>query len=161
MDSGKQVVRELERRLKGDADKSFQFKRVCRGQQLTIQVVDIDRYSTVVAGLEVKIAKPYQPTEQLKLDQRAVDLSGKLSYLCNQLSILELDSEHNCVQLRSGLELHEDGSQGYFELQLSLDFLSLKKYQVYERQRKQADFLLSHDILARLVNDVLDNVAAA
>ncbi len=161
MDSGKHVVRELERRLKSDGEKAFRFTHICQAQELRVEFADIDRYSAVVMAIEVALIEPSAQTSRVASKQQALDLSERLSYLCNELNVLEIDSEHDCVQLRSALVEHDDGSRSYFELQLRGDFLSLHKYRVYNLQRKQTSFLLSHDVLARLVNDLLDDVAAA
>ena len=127
--------------------------------QVAAQIQDLDRIGCTFTSLAVHSDRIAGASpDQLK--QVGEDLAGRLVYLMEPISPIEIDREGAVVQLRSQPPQQDDDGTTYFELLVRRDGISLERYQKAVgaiRQRVPAQ--VTREILGRLADDMVGTLA--
>lgn len=121
---------------------------------LEIEEVEKDRLSSKVR----KISTQGKASENFEaLVQKAEDLAQKITYLDEDLRVVETDSAHDVVTLRSDEPQSSPQDVEYFEMALHKDGktqLERKRYKREETETENVDFVVSEKTLERLGKDL-------
>lgn len=126
---------------------------------LHTEVEDFDKFSLVIRKLELKKSQEKfgdnVPIEVLL--KQADDLVNKVTYLLENLAIIEVDSTNDKIQIRSTSPHRENGVLRYYEIILdNIGKITLERFEqkVGDKQRVQIPFKLTEEVLERLINDL-------
>ena len=130
------------------------------GQQLHCNLVALDTLACALDDLGVHpVAEKNLSVEQLKAS--AGELAGRLTYLLEPISPIELDAEGCTVQLRSSPPQKDESATTYYELVLKrTGQLNLRRYSHKPGTvRTIVPAEVTREVLLRLVGDFSDAVA--
>lgn len=93
------------------------------------------------------------------LEDWAKDLSGRLTYLLENVSPIEIDPTSQQILVRSSQPSQQGKKKEYYEMLLSVDpqgCLTLGRYQISGNQsnRTPVDLVFTREVLVRLMNDL-------
>ena len=86
-------------------------------------------------------------------------MTSKITYLLEELMIIEEDPVGLKVQLRSKISDESENSHSYFEVILFGDgTISIDRYEIdsEQSQRKNTPFSLTYDVFEKIINDIHD-----
>lgn len=163
MSLGKSLVEAIQESI-GDVTKtsgSYLFERTIEGYDFEVAVRDFDKYTFLLDGVTITTKKANADV-QLKVEtlkKQAEQLSQKITYFLENLTLLEVDAAKLQVQMRSESPSVEEELLSYFEVMIHGNSkISLHRYQ-YDREtkkRQQAPFLVTTEVFERCINDFLD-----
>jgi hypothetical protein len=115
---GKQLVETL-RRLAADGAQAAEVTATVADARARLDLVDHDRYSVALRGLEVELDAGAPPVDaRAALSDCAARVIRALSYLEEPLAVWELDGGEAVAQLRSSPPQREAGEISYWEVTL-------------------------------------------
>jgi hypothetical protein len=121
---------------------------------LEIEEIEKDRLSSKVR----KIRAQGSPVDNFEaLVQKAEDLAKKITYLDEDLRVVETDSAHEVVILRSDEPQSNPQELEYFQMELHTDGqtqLERKRYKREETETEKVDFVVTEKTLERLGKDL-------
>ncbi|MGE3725494.1 MAG: hypothetical protein AB7I41_08090 [Candidatus Sericytochromatia bacterium] len=121
---------------------------------LEIEEIEKDRLSSKVR----KIRAQGNASENFEaLVQKAEDLAKKITYLDEDLRVVETDSAHEVVTLRSDEPQSSPQDVEYFQMELHKDGqtqLERKRYKREETETENVDFVVTEKTLERLGKDL-------
>ncbi len=135
-----------------------------QGNQLEVQFQSLDSLGCAVHELSLTIPGLQGLTFD-RLQSWATALSRKITYLLEQIGPLEFDSQANEALIRSTHPGQLPQGTVYYEFLLKPQAgrsLMLKRYQATAGQpgRQAVSMQLTHEVLIRLVSDLLDTAPA-
>jgi hypothetical protein len=117
-----------------------------------------DRVEEVGSRLTELTLSRTTPLAGVDLNTRAGLVASQVTGLLEQLRLIEIDSERNTALLRSQGPSQRGEKLFYYEVLLQADGgCSLRRYQASQQvgsRREAVSFTLTHDALAKLVNDL-------
>jgi hypothetical protein len=123
-------------------------------------VLTADRNDDIATRLWEMTLTRGQPVADLK--GWAERISERVTGLLEPLKLVEVDSERGVAQLRSESPANRDETLGYYEVLLhSRGEANVRRYQAAangSKRREQVGFALTHEVLAKLVNDLIQSV---
>ncbi len=127
--------------------------------QVAAQIQDLDRIGCTFSSLAVRSDRLAGATPD-QMRQVGDDLAGRLSYLMEPISPIEIDREGAVVQLRSQPPQQDDDGATYFELLVRRDGLTLERYQkAVGAVRQKVPAQVTRVILGRLADDMVGALA--
>jgi hypothetical protein len=121
---------------------------------LEIEEIEKDRLSSKVRKIRAQGAA----VDNFEaLVQKAEDLAKKITYLDEDLRVVETDSAHEVVTLRSDEPQSNPQELEYFQMELHKDGqtqLERKRYKREETETENVDFVVSEKTLERLGKDL-------
>ncbi|RMD97578.1 MAG: hypothetical protein D6814_09210 [Calditrichaeota bacterium] len=142
------------------ADRGYHLSETENGIRVDIHIPDQDKYSFVVAKIELENTN-FQPDRKhgVKpiLMKQAKFIEKHVSYLPETFSLIELDENRQVAQMRSTKPYQKEKVTQYYELMLHQGKrLQLTRYEKKQDEpaRQPIHFLLTEEILARLINDL-------
>ena len=122
--------------------------------QLTCPVVALDRLACAFTRLSVR-SQAASPKNMAELQEVAKRLSGRLTYLLEPISPIEVDAHGCTVQMRSTPPQKDDDGLSYYELLVDRDGqLSLCRYRrAAAATRTVIPCEVTREVFARLVQD--------
>lgn len=139
----------------------FDFDESISGFEFQIRVADFDKYSFLIDDLRIRNVKN---TTQLTLDDlksQAQKLSTQITYLPEELKVVEIDQQNAKAQLLSKKPRTIQSARSYYEVILEKNrTVHLKRFQFDndKKVRKQVPFQITQDILENLIHDLADAV---
>lgn len=132
------------------------------GLRLRIDFVAVDTLSSAFECLSLHVPK-LVGHEVKVLNDWAVALSKRVTYLLEFIGPIEVDPSINEVLIRSTPPDQSSGSTQFYEVLLSAQTdgtFSLRRYRSHTGQpgRDAVDILLTNETLKKLVNDLVDTV---
>jgi hypothetical protein len=132
------------------------------GLRLRIDFVAIDTLSSAFESLSLHVPK-LVGHEVKVLNDWAVALSKRVTYLLEFIGPIEVDPSINEVLIRSTPPDQSSGSTQFYEVLLSAQTdgtFSLRRYRSHTGQpgRDAVEILLTNETLKKLVNDLVDTV---
>ncbi|PIQ28398.1 hypothetical protein COW36_03785 [bacterium (Candidatus Blackallbacteria) CG17_big_fil_post_rev_8_21_14_2_50_48_46] len=122
--------------------------------ELEIEEVEKDKLSSRVRKVRSQ-GKPLENFEQVV--EKAQEIARKVSYLDEDLRLVEQDQAHEVVTLRSDEPQTAPGELEYYQVEVSKDGatqLERKRYKSEETETENVDFVISEKNLERLGKDL-------
>ena len=168
MSIGKKLQEQLNS-LKGtagdtDPNKLFSTEAVQGNVIASIDVYDFDRFAYSIKMIEVsKVTDEKKAIDVLdSLKNQAEDIVGKVSYLLEDLAVIEIDDVNNKALLRSAVpEIHGKEIR-YYEVVINLGkriCMERFSYNSNEKNRKAIPFILTSEVLERVVNHLVKSIS--
>lgn len=167
MNTGALIIEKLQAYLKEhraqgllNASEGYHYEDEVDGMEVRLNVADFDRFSFVVRSLELRsLAAALKPENGIPaLQKRADFISDRITYLVEDLAVVEKDKVRRQIQLRSATPDADAQAINYFELILdATGHLILRRYRYdrQERRRSPVTFSVTGDVLERLINDLV------
>ena len=149
---------EAQRMCKGNtAQKPVEIVHTENNHKLITNIVDTDKYGVLLYSLQWVCDDKTMSTIAI-LQQHIDNVLQKMTFLPENLALIELDEKNIVAQLRSSPPLQEARSIKYFECCLTGDRqFTLARFEKKTGAGKplQVAFSLTREIFGRLVNDVI------
>lgn len=125
---------------------------------LRFAIEDFDKFSYLLDEIRLKALDVSDTNLDFAvLEQRAKTVIAKLTYLVENLSVVEADQNSSKIQIRSLSPEKKEGVVTYFEIILEPNSLTFARIQSnQEGLRVTIPFQLTKEVFERLVNDLAD-----
>ena len=130
------------------------------GIRVFVEFDDVDKIGVRMRRLHVENVKPFidAALDVDRLRRQADEIVRRVSYLTEQIELIELDKRNGKAQVRSKLPRRENERTSFFEILLDGNYkLTLRRYEfsveVSASRRIGIAFEVTHDIFNRLVSD--------
>lgn len=130
------------------------------GVRVFVEFDDVDKIGVRMRRLYVENVRPFVDValDADRLRRQADEIVRRVSYLTEQIELIELDKRNGKAQLRSKLPQRETERASFFEILLDGNYkLTLRRYEfsveVSASRRIEIAFEMTHDIFTRLVSD--------
>jgi hypothetical protein len=156
------LLTENEKNLSSEIDK-YVFDDDFDKIHLHVEIKDFDKFSFHIGKLELKnIAESKEiklTAENLK--EQAKRLVGKVTYLLENLALIEFDSVNLVAQIRSVSPYKEIDLLSYYEIVIdNQGRISVERFQQNkEEPRVQIPFKLTEEVFERLIDDLAESVS--
>lgn len=167
MGIGELMLRELERRQPGWREAAHEsgeapirhiVEKHWNSVNVRLEIADFDRLSYAINAIMFSTtAEAAAAQSRSVLDKQIDRMIERISYLYEPLALIEFDEARMQAQIRSRKPFMIDGTRFYFELLLRRgNRLSLHRYvtAVQDQTREEAPFILSKELLHRLLDDL-------
>ncbi|MFQ5864184.1 MAG: hypothetical protein ACE5IW_03035 [bacterium] len=156
------LIKENQKSIGGEIDK-FIFDDDFDDIHLRVEIEDFDRFSFQIGKLELKNTAKFKVVKLTAdgLKKRAEDLAAKVTYLLENLALVELDSVNLLAQIRSVSPYEEIDLLTYYEIIIdSQGSIRFGRFQQHPSQpRLQIPFKLTEDVFERLIDDFAEAVS--
>ncbi len=132
------------------------------GVRAFVEFDDVDKIGTRLRHLHVEGVKPFANAEfdADRLRRQAAEIVRRVTYLTEQIELIELDQHTGKAQLRSKQPQREKERTSFYEILLDGNHkLSLRRYefsnQTTASRRVGITFEMTHYIFNRLVSDLV------
>jgi len=132
------------------------------GVRVFVEFDDVDKIGVRLRRLHVESVKPFVDAalDADRLRRQADEIVRRVSYLTEQIELIELDKRTGKAQLRSKLPQRENERASFYEILLDGNYkLSLRRYEFSAEapasRRIGIAFEMTHDIFNRLVSDLV------
>jgi hypothetical protein len=132
------------------------------GVRVFVEFDDVDKIGMRMRQLYAENAKPFVDAEldTGRLRRQADEIVRRVTYLTEQIELIELDQHNGKAQLRSKHPQREKERTSFFEILFDGNHkLSLRRYEssgkALASRRVGIAFELTHDIFNRLVSDLV------
>lgn len=134
------------------------------GVDVAIDFVAVDRLGCALQQIRLRVPA-LAGCDTDKLTEWAEALSRRVTYLLEGLGPIEIDRNSGQVLVRSNPPGHQPDGTSYYEVLLQSDTggnFSLRRYRAVKGSpgRTQVDVHLTHEVLLRLVDDLLETIPA-
>lgn len=130
---------------------------------LHAEIKDFDKFSFHIGKLELKNIAKYKQVRLTaeNLKKRAENLVSKVTYLLENLALVELDSVTLLAQIRSASPYKEIDLLTYYEIIIdSQGNLSFGRFQQKKGQpREPISFKLTEEVFERLIDDLAESIS--
>jgi hypothetical protein len=130
------------------------------GIRLAVEYHEVDKIGLRLRSLRAERAGPFVDAafDAVRLRRQAEDLARRISYLTEQIQLVELDTQNGRAQLRSAPPRRENGRLIFYEILFEQNHhLSFHRYEHVDKARSSrraaVAFELTHGIFRRLVDD--------
>jgi hypothetical protein len=133
-----------------------------QGIVLEVDLAAVDRLGCALRELRLAVPALHGAGVDV-LERWAQALSQRVTYLLEDLGPIEIDRQAGQVLVRSTPPHRAPDGTAYYEIRLTSDTSGrfvLRRHHAVKGQpgRTQVDFLLTHEVLLRLVQDLLDTI---
>jgi hypothetical protein len=140
-------------------DRHITFDEEIGALRVKTEIEDFDKFSVVMKRLELtNLNEKFDDKSPIEiLMKRADRLVNRVTYLLENLAVIEVDTINSKVQIRSASPHRENGHLFYYEIILnSGGKVTFERFQqkVGEKQRLQIPFKLTEEVLERLITDL-------
>ncbi len=154
------IRKQIERQLDGFADANHcgagMIELSDGERKLRCRVLSTDRLACEIESIQVH-SPELNVLNAESLDALSVQLSDRISYLEESLTLVEKDAIAIEAQLRSTRPMLAEGAKNYFELIVGRNGVLLQRYQKsVGNQRTTVPAVLSRATVCRLCSDLLD-----
>lgn len=130
--------------------------------EVQLDFLEVDRLSCSLRELRLNVPSLSQADSDL-LNEWADALCRRITYLLENMGPLEFEPDAGRVLIRSTAPTQNSGSRMFYEVLLhanSNGSFSLKRYESVKGQpgRTAVDLQLTHEVLSRLVSDLVDTI---
>lgn len=135
----------------------YEFDDSVSGFEFQIKVADFDKYSFLIKDLCIRNGADTTELTWDELKTRAQKLTEQITYLPEDLKVVELDEQNSKVQLLSQKPRTTQSSRSYYEVILQKNrTVHLKRFEFDDdkKLREQVSFQITHDILDNLLLDL-------
>jgi len=126
------------------------------GVRLSLDFEEVDKLGLRMRRFQAAMANPAETFDLARLRRQAEEIARRVSYLTENIALIEIDQSHGKAQLRSQAPLQEKSGKSYFEILLNGNHsLSLCRYEISgsASPRQLVAFGTTQEIFERLVND--------
>jgi len=130
------------------------------GVRVFVEFDDVDKIGARLRHLYVENVKPFVDAtlDADRLRRQADEIVRRVTYLTEQIELIELDKRNGKAQLRSKLSRRENERASFYEILLDGNYkLTLRRYEfsveASASRRIGVMFEMTHDIFNRLVSD--------
>ena len=146
----------------GPAVKTVSASDSAKGIDVALDVTAVDSLSCSLAELRLRVPSLATAGVDL-LRQWAADFCKRITYLLEHIGPLEVDPTNGKVLVRSTTPDRQDGSATFYEILLqshSSGNFTLRRYRTEKSppSRTRVDIFVTHEVLSKLVNDLVDTV---
>ena len=137
-----------------------EFKRflIDKAHDISIDYTKKENLSAELLTVKMRYSGPAEGTDELS--RIAGLICERITYLSENFKLIELDRHNNKVQIRSAPPYHRESLIYYFEIILDLNRMSLQlqrlAYDSEDRSLEPVPFVISYDLLERLMRDLFD-----
>lgn len=140
-------------------DRYITFNEEIGTMQVKIEIEDFDKFSVVMRKLELtNLNEKFDDKSPIEILMKRVDsIVNKVTYLLENLAVIEVDDVNSKVQIRSASPHRENGNLFYYEVILnSGGKVTFERFQqkVGDKQRVKIPFKLTKEVLERLITDL-------
>jgi len=134
-------------------------EEMVNGIQLKVEVQDVDKYGYLVRQITLDNKSPLEKSADVKavLMEQAKAIEARISYLLEDMHLVEFHAPANQAQVRSVIPYRQDRTIHYYEILLSggthLSFSRYSKPAGSSERAPEASYL-TDETLARLTNDL-------
>jgi hypothetical protein len=128
--------------------------------RVTLHLTALDTVGVAFSSLEFATSGRAEWTSEA-LNEWGNRLSGRITYLMEPLTVLEIDAGGGEVQLRSQSPTARDTERGYYEMRLFRHgMLRLQRftYDGAARKRRESPCQLTREVLERLADDIVGSL---
>ncbi|MEX0718805.1 MAG: hypothetical protein WD066_19590 [Planctomycetaceae bacterium] len=134
------------------------------GVDVAVEFVAVDRLGCAFEQLRIRVPA-LAGCDTDKLTEWAEALSRRVTYLLEGLGPIEIDTQAGQVLVRSNPPDQQPAGTSYYEVRLQSDTggnFSLRRFQAVKGApgRTQVDVQLTHEVLLKLVDDLVDTIPA-
>lgn len=129
--------------------------------RLMVEFEDIDKIGLRLRRFGAQKASPFADAtfDLARLRRQADEVVRRVSYLTEDVALIELDEKNGQAQVRSARGKNDQKNAGYYEILLNgNDSLSFCRYKIAgdnsRAARSAVPIIMTHDIFERLVNDL-------
>ncbi len=165
MKLGKEVNKRLRKNLSHHVNKTenqpekIRFEQSVKNLRLHAVIKDFDKYSFIFEKLHLTFLRE---SKELNLNLRelklcAKNLIKKVTYLLENLSLIEEEPVNVKVQLRSVFIENDKSPMSYYEIIMCGNgTVSFDRYQIIkgQKQRVSVPFNLTDEVFEKLINDI-------
>jgi len=160
MTIGKNVLERLrdalEHQPSSEEGRRYFYNQVHQDLRVQIMVAEADRFSSMLDRVQISPAATDVPKlDFAALSERAEQLVERLTYLVENLAIIEADSESQKIQIRSSEPRTEGERRSYFEIILDAGRnIALRRFESENGLTRQVPFHVTDEVLQRLLDDL-------
>lgn len=165
MNTGQSIARQLQHFLAREKENNpgepqYIFDTTVDNLRVHVCVSDFDRFSFLLTRLEFRDLNKVMVTPEWQ--KRVADqLTSKLTYLLEELRVVEIDTQNHKVQLRSRSPESDQHHLAFYEMVVDANGgVSLLRYRFDKdsQTRSAAPFHLTNEVFAKLINDLADAI---
>ena len=147
----------LSEQKQADAFDTMVFDHKIEDIHFELEIVDFGKYSYSLKKFAARLTENSPTSDELR--EWAQRLAQRITYLLENLQILEEDTSTHRILLRSVLPEDSKSPVAYYELVLSGDgALCMRRFSYRKEQKSKTEvpFTLTKEVLEKLINDVMD-----
>ncbi len=128
---------------------------------LVCELTELGSLGVSVQRLELRTPKLANLSSD-SLRKVADDLAGRVSYLLEAITPIEVDEEQCTVQMRSTPPYRAENATSYYEILVAAGAIGLMRYKKGRSEARHAEpFAITREVLYRLVNDFVGAAKSA
>ncbi len=162
MESGNYIIQLLEKECLNGKE-SITLEKEYKGKVFQIKIADKDRFTYLFDSIRIANSENQPKMQSEELEHRASKLCEKVTYLVEDLDVIEVDSTTGAVLLRSKLVNKDTESiSNYFEVTINTDrVVSILRLSYNRRTKKTAaiDFNLTAELTVKILNHLIETIA--
>lgn len=162
METGNYIIQLLDKEdINGG--KSISFEREYQGKAFNLNVAERDKFTYLFNSIRIENTENLSKLQPEELERRALKLREKVTYLVEDLDVIEMDSTAGVVLLRSKLTKKDtEPIINYFELTINCDrTVSVKRFS-HNRQTKVTEgqiFNLTTELAEKFLAHLVETIA--
>ncbi|MFQ5637172.1 MAG: hypothetical protein ACE5IR_04170 [bacterium] len=156
MKLGQTVTKQLGSELGVSKEKQLNYEKQLDGLTLRFEIVDSDKFSFLIKCIQLDSVKEWDFAD---LEKRAQILAEKLTYLTEDLIIVETDTENGKIQLRSDSPEKTHDKTSFFEIMMETTGVVKFERIQFESQtnvKSSVSFQLTKEVFQRLLNHLAE-----